>query len=164
MHFPYRIVFDVILYSNQKNYRMVHFVLNEFFTDDTILVLQNVSKNIFKQPFRLMVNVHCYRPPRLRVREGIFFGDEEDNETESEDDETDSEDEEEDESVAPTLPTLPTLQDHFKTDQCVICMEKEPCILFTPCRHICVCVSCDALKPSYKCSCCRTRISQKIKL
>ena len=144
VQFPYRIVLNVHLYVCYKYYRMVHFVMNENFEHDGVLILQGVSNHIFKQPFKLDVCAHCYCPPGLRVREGIFSEDEEDEEEEE-------------------VPTLP-LQDHFKTDQCIICMEKEPCILFTPCRHICVCVSCDALKPSYKCSCCRTRISQKIKI
>ena len=169
VQFPYRIVLDV-LYTGYQSYRMVHFELNEFFMNDGILVLQDVS-NIFKQPFRLQVYAHCYCPPALRVREGILLESEADtdvysepeSESESEVEVEESEEESPDPRDTSITPVLP-LQDHFKTDQCVICMEKEPCILFTPCRHICVCISCDALKPSYKCSCCRARIFQKIKI
>ena len=30
----------------------------------------------------------------------------------------------------------------FKSDQCVICLEKEPKVLFCNCRHICICEKC----------------------
>lgn len=30
----------------------------------------------------------------------------------------------------------------FCTDECVICLEKPPCQIILPCRHICVCEEC----------------------
>lgn len=30
----------------------------------------------------------------------------------------------------------------FATDECVICLEKPPCQIILPCRHICVCEDC----------------------
>ena len=56
------------------------------------------------------------------------------------------------------------IEDYFKIDQCVICMEKEPCILFLKCKHVCVCLSCETAKSSLTCPYCRSKIFQKIKL
>ena len=30
----------------------------------------------------------------------------------------------------------------FKSDQCVICLEKKPKVLFCNCGHICICEKC----------------------
>ena len=149
VQFPYRTVVDVFLSSERQGYRMVHFELNENFTNDGVLILQYFT-SIFKKAFRLQVYANCYCPPGLRVREGIFPEDESDSDSDTE-------------SEAQEVSFLP-LQDHFKTEQCVICLENEPSILFVGCRHICVCVSCDAAKPSYKCSYCRAKIFQIIKI
>ena len=37
----------------------------------------------------------------------------------------------------------PTPLKSFRTDTCVICLIKEPNILFTDCRHICICLKCE---------------------
>ena len=148
VQFPYRTIVDVFLSSEQQSYRMIHFELNENFTHDGVLILQYFS-NIFKQSFRLRIYAHCYCHPGLCVREDIFPDSEVDSDIESEEE--------------PDTPVLP-LQDHFKMEQCVICLENEPSILFVGCRHICVCVSCEATKPSYKCSYCRAKIFRKIKI
>ena len=70
--------------------------------------------------------------------------------------ESDSSDEEEE-------PPKP-IEESFKTDTCVICLDKEPNILFTDCNHICMCLECEKIKPSVKCPYCRNEISKRIKI
>ena len=61
------------------------------------------------------------------------------------------------------IPPKP-LEDSFKVDSCVICLENEPNILFNDCNHICTCLECEKIKPSVKCPYCRTEISKRIKI
>ena len=56
------------------------------------------------------------------------------------------------------------LEESFRTDTCVICLDKEPNILFTDSRHICTCSECEKIKPSVKCPYCRNKISKRIKI
>ena len=56
------------------------------------------------------------------------------------------------------------LEESFRTDTCVICLDKEPNILFINCGHICICSECEKIKPSVKCPYCRTEISRRIKI
>ena len=69
--------------------------------------------------------------------------------------ESDSSDEEE--------PPKP-IEESFRTDTCVICLDKEPNILFTDCNHICTCSECEKNISSVKCPYCRTEISKRIKI
>ena len=39
----------------------------------------------------------------------------------------------------------------FKTDQCVICLNNQPNILFNDCMHICTCLESEELKPLNSC-------------
>ena len=50
----------------------------------------------------------------------------------------------------------------FKADQCAICLDRIPNVLFVKCRHICVCNECEEEHPSTKCPYCRTEISEKL--
>ena len=50
----------------------------------------------------------------------------------------------------------------FRTDTCVICLTEPPNVLFTDCRHICICFECEEIKPLSKCPYCKTTISTKI--
>ena len=59
-------------------------------------------------------------------------------------------------------PTPPTPLKSFRTDTCVICLIKESKILFTDCRHICICLECEEIKPLGKCPYCKVNISTKI--
>ena len=115
--------------------------------------LGRYDDRLFKVPFYIFVKAYCYFAPG-EIREEVFATDGED-EIEDEVNDDESEDEVEEQSMP--------IEDHFKIDQCVICMEKEPCILFIQCRHICVCLSCETTKPSLKCPFCRSEILQKIK-
>ena len=61
------------------------------------------------------------------------------------------------------MPPKP-LEESFRIDQCVICLENETNILFIDCKHICTCLKCEKIKPSVKCPYCRTEISRIIKI
>ena len=56
----------------------------------------------------------------------------------------------------------PTPLKSFRTDTFVICLIKESNILFTDCRHICICLECEEIKPLGKCPYCKVNISTKI--
>ena len=58
-----------------------------------------------------------------------------DDEEESQSNSDDSEDEEKEELSINDFKT-------FKLEQCVICLEKEPKVLFCNCGHICICEKC----------------------
>ena len=53
-----------------------------------------------------------------------------------------------------------------REDRCVICLEKEPYILYLHCDHIVVCDSCDRLKKTGRknCDVCRAMILQRLKI
>ena len=54
----------------------------------------------------------------------------------------------------------------YREDHCVICLEKEPNILYLDCGHIAVCDSCDRLKKTRRknCDMCRDTILQRLKI
>ena len=54
----------------------------------------------------------------------------------------------------------------YREDRCVICLEKEPNILYLNCDHIVVCDSCDRLKKTGRknCDVCREKIFQRLKI
>ena len=120
VQFPYRIIVDVFLYSEQQSYRMIHFELDENFTHDGVLFLRYFS-NIFKQSFCLWIYAHCYCPLGLRVREDIF--------SDNKDDSDESEDEDKDGAI--NINEIKT----YKMDECVICLENKNSVLFCNCGH-----------------------------
>ena len=63
-----------------------------------------------------------------------------------------------DEESTPPKP----LEKTFKLDQCVICLDRNPGVLFINCNHICVCNECEETHPSTQCPCCRTKVSRKL--
>ena len=54
------------------------------------------------------------------------------------------------------------LEKTFKFDQCVICLDREPDVLFIECNHICVCNECEKTHPSTQCPYCRVKVSRKL--
>ena len=54
------------------------------------------------------------------------------------------------------------LEKTFKFDQCVICLDREPNVLFIECNHICVCNECEKTHPSTQCPYCRVKVSRKL--
>ena len=101
--------------------------------------------SLLNQPFRVRVEVEC-----------CYIFSNQPQEIPSDE----STDEEED-SPAPLIET-------YKQDHCVICLDRDPNILYLDCMHIAVCDSCDNLKinPALteNCDVCRTRISKRIKI
>ena len=76
-----------------------------------------------KHPYKILVTtefIHIFAPPVLRF-------------VEVENDEVEN-----DEESVPPKPIEKT----FKSDQCVICLEEEPKVLFCNCGHICICEKC----------------------
>ena len=53
------------------------------------------------------------------------------------------------------------LKKTFKRDECVICFDRKPNVLFAECGHIWVCEECEKIHPATKCPCCRTKISKR---
>ena len=49
----------------------------------------------------------------------------------------------------------------LKSDECVICLNKAPNILFCNCGHIPICGECEEMKPLDICPICKTRNSIK---
>ena len=54
------------------------------------------------------------------------------------------------------------LEKTFKFDQCVICLDRKPNVLFIKCKHTCVCKECEKMHPSTKCPYCRATISKRL--
>ena len=79
---------------------------------------------------------------------------------EEEEEEEEEEDEEEEEENEPPKP----LEESFRTETCIICLDKEPNILFTDCNHICMCLECVKIKSLDNCPYCRNEISKRIKI
>ena len=169
---PFSGIFNIYLQcrdeTDNRNFceftRVVRFELTHNFTFEDIHLLEYISRyneSLFKTPFNIYVKATCY----FGVKMGWVIENEEDEEEEEdeEDEEDEDEEDEEDEDEQDEEEQPKPIEDHFKTDKCVICMEKEPCILFIQCRHICVCLSCETTKPSLKCPYCRSKIFQKIK-
>ena len=111
--------------------KMVHFELNSNFMFENILSFQSLSRydeKLFKTLFSLYMEVYCYFRPEVGIlNESFTF--------ESDVEESNVEIEEQPKPI----------EEYFKIDQCVICMEKEPCILFLKCKHVCVCLSCETI-------------------
>ena len=60
-----------------------------------------------------------------------------------------------------SVPPKP-LEKTFKFDQCVICLDRKPDVLFINCNHMCVCNECEKKHPFLKCPYCRTEVSRKL--
>ena len=54
------------------------------------------------------------------------------------------------------------LEKTFKFNQCVICLDRKPDVLFINCNHTCVCKECEKMHPSTQCPYCRTEISKRL--
>ena len=47
----------------------------------------------------------------------------------------------------------------FEIDECVVCMECKPTVLFCDCGHICLCEKCIEIKQLNRCPICKTDIT-----
>ena len=50
----------------------------------------------------------------------------------------------------------------YKLDQCVICLDKKPNILYKPCMHYCICSQCESKEKFENCPYCREIIEESI--
>ena len=55
----------------------------------------------------------------------------------------------------------PKVTKSFKPDKCVICLSNEPNILFSNCKHICICLECEEVNPLNSCPYCRSIVIEK---
>ena len=60
------------------------------------------------------------------------------------------------EEPTPEEPKVINLFKIFKSDECIICMNDKPNILFCNCGHLCECVGCYKLKTLSTCPICKT--------
>jgi len=51
-----------------------------------------------------------------------------------------------------------------KRNECVVCIENEPTILFSPCNHLICCVKCAPKIDNDICPTCRSRVLAKIRV
>ena len=51
----------------------------------------------------------------------------------------------------------------FKTEECLICTENKPNVLFCGCGHLCICEECIRYYESYKCPVCKN-INKNIRI
>ena len=65
------------------------------------------------------------------------------------------EDEEEEEEPTPEKPKVINLFKIFKSDECIICMDDKPNILFCNCGHLCECEGCYKIKTPSTCPICK---------
>ena len=64
--------------------------------------------------------------------------------------------EDEEEEPTPEKPKIINLFKIFKSEECIICMDKKPNILFCNCGHIPICTECYKLKSLSACPICKT--------
>ena len=101
----------------------------------------DINESLLSKPFEIHIDIDCEYSP-------------EQEEEEIEDDLEYQPDEED-----PVVVSKP-----FKTDQCVVCLSKEPELLVIDCLHRCVCLECGKTSPFRRCPSCRTLISIKVKI
>ena len=90
----------------------------------------------FQKPLRIEIMFKTRRQQEVfRTQINQSDSDDSDDEEASQSYSDDSDDEEKEELSINDFKT-------FKSDQCVICLEKEPKVLFCNCGHICICEKC----------------------
>ena len=161
---PLRSIYDILLRVKDETYREEPFLCSVItFTldkgDPNIKVNKNETScnKYLRSSFEIYVDVlKCY--PLRGETSRRFYEQEDDSESDNELEDVESENEYDDDTVEPK-----PLEESFRIDKCVICLENEPSILFTDCNHICTCSKCEKIKPLVKCPYCRTEISRRIK-
>ena len=63
---------------------------------------------------------------------------------------------EEEEEPTPEKPKIINLFKIFKSEECIICMDNKPNILFCNCGHLCECEGCYKIKTPSTCPVCKT--------
>ena len=165
-----RSTYSILLRVNDETYgeeqlffRVINFTLEG---GDPNIGFSNIDFHEYKtsynkyliSPFEIYVRVSNYYDslPEEDESENEYGDQEDESENEYGNQEVESDNEYSDPRVEPE-----PLEDSFKVDSCVICLENEPNILFNDCNHICTCLECEKIKPSVKCPYCRTVISKR---
>ena len=58
--------------------------------------------------------------------------------------------------LIPEDPKIINLLKIFKCDECIICLNEKPSVLFCNCGHLCYCVKCYKIKTPFTCPICKT--------
>ncbi|KAM3660305.1 E3 ubiquitin-protein ligase LRSAM1 isoform 1-T2 [Ammospiza maritima maritima] len=66
------------------------------------------------------------------------------------------------EPPGPAAPTAPALPGDERHSECVVCMEREPQMIFLPCGHVCCCQGC--CERLLSCPLCRQDIAQRVRI
>ncbi|XP_050511690.1 uncharacterized protein LOC126887844 [Diabrotica virgifera virgifera] len=70
--------------------------------------------------------------------------------------------------VGEATPNMPNKNDNTVVDEryCVICQERSKCVLVLPCKHVCMCMECNAQLQLYHTTCpiCRNDIESTMKI
>ncbi|XP_072394962.1 uncharacterized protein [Diabrotica undecimpunctata] len=69
--------------------------------------------------------------------------------------------------VPEAIPNMPNKNDNTVDERyCVICQERNKCILVLPCKHVCMCMECNAQLQLYNTTCpiCRNDIESTMKI
>ena len=128
-----------------------------------------LDEPVLNEPFEIHVNVkwECI-PNETNEPEEFDEPDEPKEELELEEDtapeEFDEPDEPEEELELEEDTAPVAVSEPYITNQCVVCLSKEPGLLFIDCLHRCVCLECIKTSPFHKCPSCRTLISIKVKI
>ena len=156
----YEAFFQVDFSFGYPNKNHVYSIVKKFTAcecvDGDISVLDKSIENTrtFYSPHSIIVE-----PFQIRIfLRADYYNEEVEEESEAED-ESEVEDELEEEEIEedPVAVSKP-----FKTDQCVVCLSKEPSVLFLECLHYCVCLECEEANPFRKCPSCRKSIETKV--
>ena len=144
---PLRSIYDILLRVKDETYReepflcsVITFSLDK--GDPNIKVNKNETScnKYLRSSFEIYVHV-LKRYPLRGERSRRFYEQEDDSKSDYESEEVESENEYNDHPIPPK-----PLEESFRIDKCVICLEKEPNILFTDCNHICTCSECEKNK------------------
>ena len=167
---PLKSIYDILLRVKDETYReepflcsVISFPLdkgnpNIGFSNINVIKNETSCNKYLRSSFEIYVRVLKHYPLLPGETSRRFYEHEDDSESDNEL-EVESENEYDDDTVEPK-----PLKESFRIDKCVICLENEPNILFNDCNHICTCLECEKIKPTVKCSYCRTEISRRIKI
>ena len=143
-NYEYRIFFDVVAFPEKEyevilnDYRLSKYP-NDLSIDITEQNLYDFSEEgiekLISTPFHIIISVYAEYINR-------FY-----------EEEVEEEDEEEVEPIE--------LKQTIIYDECVICYENKPNVLYPDCFHISTCKRCEELHPINKCSICREKVMIK---
>ena len=163
---PLKSKYDILLRVKDETYKeepflcsVIRFTLNKGDPNIGFIKIETSCNKYLRSSFEIYVRVLKLYPLLPGDISRRFYEHEDDSDSDNESEEVEIENEYDDDMVEPK-----PLEESFRIDKCVICLENEPNILFTDCNHICTCLECEKIKPTVKCSYCRTEISRKIKI